>query len=92
MPSLHRYALAALLLAAPLVAAQGPPGAEGGAQGPSGDQGQEQGKLDHNEPPPPPAPENASANQGDETQANYPQWYSNDYDCGTLQLIYARAS
>jgi len=76
MLSLHRYALATLLVALPLVAAQGPPGAQGGAQG--GDQGQgqdqDQGTADPNQPPPPPAPENASDHQGDETMAKYPEY------------------
>lgn len=79
MPSLHRYALSALLLALPLVAAQGPPGAQGGAQG--GDQGQDQGTADPNQPPSG-APEGASGNQGDESMPEYPLWYSNDYNCG----------
>jgi len=62
MPSLHRCALATLLVALPLVAAQ------------DGNQGQDQGKADPNQPPPPPAPENASDHQGDESMADYPQY------------------
>jgi len=70
MPSLHRYALATLIVALPLVAAQGPPGDRA------------QGQTDPSQPPAG-APEGASGNQGDETMAKYPEWYSNDYNCGT---------
>jgi hypothetical protein len=73
MPSLHRYALSALLLALPLVAAQGR------AQSSPGDQAQ--GQADSNQPPAG-APEGASGNQGDESMPEYPLWYSNDYNCG----------
>jgi hypothetical protein len=79
MPSLHRYALSALLLALPLVAAQGHPGAQGGAQSSPGDEAQ--GQADSNQPPAG-APEGASGNQGDESMPEYPLWYSNDYNCG----------
>ena len=74
MPSIHRYALAAVMVALPLVAAQGPPGAQGGDQA--------QGQADPGQPPAG-APEGASGNQGDESMAKYPEWYSNDYNCGT---------
>ena len=80
MPSLHRYALATLLVALPLAAAQGHPGAQGGAQSPPSDQAQ--GQTDPSQPPAG-APEGASGNQGDESMAKYPEWYSNDYNCGT---------
>ena len=55
MPALHRYALSALLVALPFVAAQEPPAG---------------------------APEGATDKQGDEGMAKYPEWYSNDYNCG----------
>ena len=55
MPALHRYALSALLVALPFVAAQKPPAG---------------------------APEDATDKQGDESMAKYPEWYSNDYNCG----------
>ena len=55
MPALHRYALSALLVALPFVAAQEPPAG---------------------------APEDATDKQGDESMAEYPEWYSNDYNCG----------
>jgi hypothetical protein len=71
MPSLHRYALYALLVALPLVAAQGHPGAQGGAQSSSGDQAQ--GQADPNQPPSG-APDGASGNQGDESMAKYPEY------------------
>jgi hypothetical protein len=74
MPSIHRYALAAMMMALPLVAAQGRPGDQGGDQA--------QGQADPGQPPAG-APEGASGNQGDESMAKYPEWYSNDYNCGT---------
>jgi hypothetical protein len=73
---------AALLLTLPFTIAQDP-AATHEAQGPNG----EMGPIDPSAPPPG-APDGASANQGDETQQNYPEWYSNDYDCGGYLRIW----
>jgi hypothetical protein len=71
MPTLNRYALSALLVALPLVAAQH----KAGDQGPPGGQGD-------SSQPPAGAPDNASGQQGDDSMAQYAEWYSNDYNCG----------
>lgn len=79
----QQTALAALFFALPLALAQGPAPP---AAGPPDAGKPEEGKQDPTKPPPG-APSGAVAQQGDETQKDWAQWYSNDYDCGQYSLL-----